>query len=296
MLQTQINVTILKRFAALHKNNRLAHAYLLVGPKKSGKVSTALAMAKFINCENESLRDQDTFCDLCGSCQKINSGHHPDVHMIPGMNPSARQSEETETIKIEQIRELLDQIKLRPFMAVKKIFILAGVEKITLEGSNCLLKTLEEPSNHSLLLLTTSALERILSTVKSRCHSILFFPNAFPVETTEWLDKKNEIIDGFILNRESETFIKNILADKNKTKEFLDILFGWIRDAILLKAGVSDERLRYQDRLNELNQFVQGYSFEQLNDLKNEIVRAYHLLEENLNLKIPLMIIREKFK
>ena len=163
-----VNENVLKHFAALEKKGLLAHAYLFVGPAYIGKVTTAVAVAKFLNCEDKKNREGTYFCGRCPACLKINSGNHPDVHIL--------QVAPGESIKIDAVRELLAQIRLRPFMAAKKIFIVHNIEDLTTEGANALLKTLEEPSANSLLILTTAVPERVLETVKSRCHVIPFAP------------------------------------------------------------------------------------------------------------------------
>lgn len=312
----QINNTILERFLTLEQKGRLAHAYLFVGSIDSGKGETALGVAKLLNCEQ---LQENMFCDQCSVCRKINTANHPDVHMIDnGFG---------ESIKIEQIRELLSQIKLRPFSARKKIFILRNIENMTLEGANALLKTLEEPSANSLLILTTSVIEKNLDTVRSRCHVMYFLPSSntglerhltkdYDEESSQahflayfaegclgrarklkdqgFFDRKNEIIDRFIVRGADEAYVKKILGEKEKTKEFLDVFLSWIRDAMLVKAKVEDGRLAHIDRLNELKSFQEEYSFPELSQLYMEVVQMCKLLEENLNIKIPLAVIRER--
>ena len=97
-----------------------------------------------------------------------------------------------------------------------------------------------------------------------------------------------------ILNRPQDLRIKEILDDKEETKEFLDILFSWIRDALLAKVGVEDERLIHLDRIDDLNQFVKKHTFEELKALSHSIVKMYQLLADNLNIKLPLLIIGEQ--
>jgi hypothetical protein len=282
-----INTSILQNLALLDKKGRLAHAYLFVGPKESGKTATALALAKFLNCENPNGGAAEG-CGVCAPCVKMNSGNYPDVHLI--------EADETGTIKIEQVRGLLDQIQLRPLLADRKIFIIRNVELFTLEGANALLKTLEEPSANSLLILTTSVLEKNLDTVRSRCHLVMFPQPANHFFSKEAQARKEEMIDGFVFAHYVEPLLKKIVADKDQTRILLEILMSWVRDAVLLKAGVEDSRLIYRDRLHELRRFAAPFSFEQLNDLKGEIVQAFHLLTENLNMKIPLLIIWEKLR
>lgn len=312
-----IHSSIIQRFAKLQEKDRLAHAYLFIGPKDIGKGETAIAIAKMVNCEKHSLKTP--FCDQCASCAKINCGNHPDIHVTTG--------EFGETIKIDQVRELLDQIKLRPFMAEKKVFIIKNVETLTAEGSNALLKTLEEPNANSLLILTTSTSDKILDTVKSRCHSVVFLPSSkmgLASDLTKYYDmdasgsqflsfyaegcfgkakklneakiirRKNDFIDQFILSRNSEAFIKDVIKDDKGLKEFLNILLSWVRDAILIKSGVGHDSVMNVDRIKELRHFQGQYTFEDLKDLEKEVVKTHQLLADNLNIKLPLFIIKEK--
>ncbi len=312
----QLDHSILQRFTVLRKKGRLAHAYLFVGPSDIGKGETALAIAKLVNCE---AIEGEVFCDTCSSCTKINSGNHPDVFVI--------DNGYGESIKIDQVREILSRNKLRAFMAKKKVFILKNIENLTLNGANAFLKTLEEPAADSLLLLTTSALEKNLDTIKSRCHMI-HFPSmsrdhlanrlredcdidemsshfltyfaqgclgaAKKLEEDQFMETKNELVDGFILTRPDDDMVKKMLSNKEETKRLLDILLSWIRDALLVKTGVEDDRLIHLDRKDDLRRFVRNYTFEDLKNINESIVNMCQLLADNLNIKIPLLIIGEQ--
>lgn len=314
--EIQLNHSIFKRFATLEEKERLAHAYLFIGPSDIGKGQTALAIAKLVNCEADQ---RGTFCDVCSSCVKINSGNHPDVYTI--------DNGYGEAIKIEQVRDLLGRNKLRAFSARRKVFIIKNVENMTPEGANAFLKTLEEPAAGSLLLLTTSVEEKNLDTIKSRCHMIHFSPvsgndlagrlkedcdvdglgahflayfaqgclgTAKKLKKNQFIEKRNELVDGFILSRPGDSFIKEILSNKVQTKEFLDILLSWIRDALLVKVGVGDGRLIHLDRVDDLKRFGKSYTFEELKDLNKSVVKMCQLLADNLNIKLPLLIIGEQ--
>ncbi len=316
---TQSDVSIFNRFLLLVQKKRLAHAYLFVGPQGVGKGKTALNVAKFINCEQQ--QENGNFCDACPECVKINGGNHPDIHVI--------ETQENESIKVDQIRELLNQVKLRPFQATRKVFIIRDIEKFTLESSSALLKTLEEPTQNSLLLLTTSVLEKILSTVRSRCHVMHFlspsravladqlmndcvkdrkeahflayfaegcFGKAKKLKNDKILAQRDAVVDRFILSREAEEFAKKILTDKAKTKGFLDILLSWTRDSLLMKASVEDHRFIHADRLHDLRSFSRRFSFEEMRDIHDEVVKTCQLFTENLNVKIPVLIIKEKIR
>lgn len=320
---------ILQRFSLLKKKDRLAHAYLFAGAPGAGKTRAALAIAKMLNCRNPPLLTDEPFCGSCPVCRKIDAGNHPDLHLV--------QSAEGETLKIEQVREIIGQVKLRPFEASYKIFIIRTVEHLTREAANALLKTLEEPSPSSLLFLTSSAPENVLETIVSRCHMIKFFPvsqeelevslkaryNAAPstgksVSLSEhdirflaymsegcpgraaklvedkWPSRKNVYIDGFLLSPHSEEFIGKIAGDKEKIKECLKVAMCWFRDTVVLKTHGDDRRLANADRLDDLEDFALRFTVEDLGALYRETVRAYKMVVDNLNAKLPLLILKEK--
>ncbi|MBI5150273.1 MAG: hypothetical protein HZA28_05845, partial [Candidatus Omnitrophica bacterium] len=106
--------------------------------------------------------------------------------------------------------------------------------------------------------------------------------------------KRDEIIDRFILGRERESLIKEVAADKEKTKVFLDVLLSWVRDCLLVKAGAQDNRLVNADRVRDIRGFARRFSFADLAALHAELVHTCRLLLENLNVKIPLMIVGER--
>ena len=110
----QINSAAMQRFSRLVANHRLAHAYLLVGPRDSGKTQTALSLAQLVNCENETHKP----CGQCAACRKIASGNHPDVHVTG--------NDEMDSIKIEDIRFLLSRAHLMAYEG-KTRFLLSAI-------------------------------------------------------------------------------------------------------------------------------------------------------------------------
>ena len=157
-----------KRLWQMHlASGTAASAYLLAGPAGVGKRRLALEMAKALNCA----RPSDRPCDVCTSCQQIQRQVHPDVHVIAPSGAS-------EQIKIEDIRQLLGRIALRPFSANLQVAFLDGAELLTEEAANSLLKALEEPPAHTRFLLTTTQLSGCLPTIVSRCQLIRCHPLA----------------------------------------------------------------------------------------------------------------------
>jgi DNA polymerase-3 subunit delta' len=164
------------------QNNRLAHAYLFIGAEGLGKKKVAVEFAKSLECQKQSLsKGESAFGDECPDCLLIERNQHPDVLIIdtekentgtgePGKPRKARE------IKIEEIRALQHQINLSPYSGKRKIVIIDSAERLTAEAANCLLKTLEEPPQKSVIFLISSAWQRILPTIISRCQLIKFLP------------------------------------------------------------------------------------------------------------------------
>jgi len=306
---------MINRFAKLLEIKRLAHAYLFAGPKRTGKSETALSVAKLVNCDRPT---KEGFCDTCASCLKINSHRHPDVHMTaPG----------EDSIKIDDIREILTQSQLRSFEAKIKVFIVADVDRLTLEAGNALLKTLEEPTKDTLILLTTSVLDRVLDTIKSRCQVCFFFPLSRETlkkrfsadqqvsdleshflayfsegcpgriaegESKDVLKRRNEIIDQFVLSDNDETYLKKILEDDRKTAEMIQFLFCWFRDLMLFQFNITKAHLVNADRVADLERSSRNYSFEELSDILDDLTKTRKALDDNFNVKIPLALLKEK--
>lgn len=166
------------------KNERLAHAYLFVGPSQIGKKTLALELAKWLLCEKKSSpallyerREQKAAaCDSCRSCVDINKNQHPDVFIL-----SPRQEEKKGVIKtfeigIGEIRELRHRLSLFSFGAKYKIAIIDEADNMSREAANAFLKTLEEPTKDSLIFLISSSWQALLATILSRCQLIKFLP------------------------------------------------------------------------------------------------------------------------
>lgn len=291
------NQHVVDRLLRLHQAGRLAHGYLFTGGKFVGKSETAMAMARELS---------DTI----------------DTHVL--------ECAFGEKIKVEEVREILSLMGLRPFSAEKKVIIIKNVEQMTVESANILLKTLEEPTPSSLMILTSSVFERVLPTIRSRCHRV-HFPTPCKEVLAEQLrslyhegtssahflsalsegslgvaqhyrerglfERKNHWISQFVFGPPDPDFAKRELKDlkdKELTKEFLDVLLSWVRDAALIYSGVADDHLIHLDRRDELEQFARRYHFDDLADIYDEVILAQKMLADNLNLKLPLLIIKEK--
>jgi DNA polymerase-3 subunit delta' len=152
---------ILAFFAAVQNSGQPRHAYLLSGPSQVGKRTLLRAFAQALVCQADSPR-QDGPCGQCIACRKVQHGTSPDVS-------SVLPAEGKKTIGIDEIRQLLRDAALQPQESRYRIFLLPDCELMTIESANALLKTLEEPPQRTILLLSTNNEAAVPSTILSRC-------------------------------------------------------------------------------------------------------------------------------
>ena len=142
-------------------NGKLAHAYLFCGTRGTGKTSTAKILARAVNCLNP--RDGNP-CNECEVCRGILDESILDVVELDGASRN----------KVENIRDIIDDVMFLPSVARKKVYIIDEVHMVTTQAFNALLKTLEEPPPHVLFILATTELNKVPATVLSRCQRFDF--------------------------------------------------------------------------------------------------------------------------
>ena len=138
-------------------SNKLAGAYLFCGPRGVGKTTCARIFAKTINCLN--LRPDGEACDECDSCKSFNEGRSVNVQEL---NAAANNS-------VDDIRNIIDQVRIPPQLGKYKVVILDEVHMLTTAAANALLKTLEEPPSYVVFILATTEKHKIMPTILSRC-------------------------------------------------------------------------------------------------------------------------------
>jgi DNA polymerase-3 subunit delta' len=140
---------------------RLPHALMFCGLKGIGKRSLSYSFAARLLCHE----DIDVACGTCKSCLLLEAGTHPDLKLII-------PEEEGKQVKVDQIRALVDFVAKTPQLGHRKVIVLYPVEDMNINASNALLKSLEEPSADTLLLLVSDAPNRVLPTIRSRCQVV----------------------------------------------------------------------------------------------------------------------------
>ena len=136
--------------------NRLAHAYLFVGPRGIGKTSTARILAKSLNCVNGPTA---TPCGECHNCREIAAGNSLDVIEIDGASNNS----------VEDVRQLRENVRYAPAKGRYKIYLIDEVHMLSPAAFNALLKTLEEPPAHVKFIFATTEPQKVLPTILSRC-------------------------------------------------------------------------------------------------------------------------------
>jgi len=161
-------VQLLQRSLA---RKRLGHAYLFSGDDLEHLQLVARTLAKTLNCQDprpsKTAPAAPDCCDACASCRKIDAFNHADVQWI-------RPESKSRIITIEQMRDLMQTVFLKPNEAEYKVAVIVGADRLNPQAANAFLKTLEEPPPRSVLILLSTEPGRILETILSRCLRLNF--------------------------------------------------------------------------------------------------------------------------
>ena len=142
--------------------DRLSHAYMLIGPEGDSRDAAATELAAAMVCVG-----QNKPCRVCRHCRKAFAHIHPDIITVgreDGKDGKTRQN-----IVVEQVRQITADAVIAPNEADRKVYIFAQADRMNTAAQNALLKSLEEPAGHSCYILCTASAEALLQTVRSRC-------------------------------------------------------------------------------------------------------------------------------
>lgn len=230
------------------KQNKLAHAYLFYGPRGTGKTTTARLVAKVANCQKEKeVAKTGEPCNKCVACKDIASGRAMDVIEIDAASNRG----------IDEIRNLKETIRLSPSSYRRKVFIIDETHMLTPPAFNALLKILEEPPEHAMIILATTEYNKVPATIISRTQRF----NLHRITVSEIVGKLKKIIKDEKL-KVSDEALELIAASAE----------GSLRDAESLLDQVTT--LASEADLETVEQIIGRVGFKKVAELANYIITA----------------------
>ena len=253
--QTSITETLSNSIS----NQKLAHAYLFCGPRGVGKTTCARIFAKTINCTN--IKDNEA-CNECESCQSFNKGISMNIHKMDAASNNS----------VEDIRQLIDQVRISPQMGEYSVYIIDEVHMLSSQAFNAFLKTLEEPPAHAIFIMATTEKHKILPTILSRCQ--IFDFNR--IQVADISNHLKYVAESEKIETEEEAL--HVIANKAD---------GGMRDALSIFDQItsfSGGKVTYASVIENLNVLDYDYFFKLSTALFNaKISDAFLILEEILN-------------
>lgn len=240
------------------KNNQLAHAFLFCGPRGVGKTTCARILAKTINCENRT--PEGEACNKCDSCRSFNDGQSFNIHELDAASNNS----------VEDIRELVNQVRFAPQAGKYKVYIIDEVHMLSSAAFNAFLKTLEEPPPYAIFILATTEKHKIIPTILSRCQ-IFDFKRITLQDTVDHLEE--------ICSKEK------IKADPDALHLIARKTDGCMRDALSTLDKIvsfTNGDLTYHNTLEHLNILDYDYYFRVMEALQHQDIGAALLLFDEI--------------
>jgi len=300
------------RLKQLLAGGRVPSALLFLGQHNVGKRTTALTLAKALNCRSGS----GDSCDQCPSCRKIDEGVHPDVEVV---------EPDGQFIKIDQIRAVGEKLAMIPLEARKRVVILSRAEQMNPQSANAFLKTLEEPPGDTLIILCALSASQLPETIVSRClplrfgmlnteilHAVIGTGKALNEEEKEfavryaqgrlrpelegsaagWMVLRDEVLHQMenltpaAYGDISEKFAK--WSSGEEWRFLLEWLETWFRDLSLLGSGGNPARLINADRMEALSQWSRRFPPERADLCYRKVLETRRGIAHNVNRALAL--------
>ena len=289
---------------------RVAHAYIFEGSKGTGKKDVSMLFAKLYFCQNPV---DVKPCNQCSNCRRIDSGNHPDLHIVEPDGLS---------IKKWQIQELQGEFSKTGVESNRKLYVIEHADRMTANAANSLLKFLEEPNGQTAALLLTEQIHRLLDTIISRCQTLSFKPLSANVLSNHLVEQgtsasmaklvshvTNNIDEAIRLSKEewfgqayslvvqlyevlqsnpadARFLIQNEwlahFKEKDQLDQALSLLLLIYRDLIYIQIGV-EENIVYLDQLDTLRQNALQISGRRVSEEIAEILESKRRLNTNMN-------------
>lgn len=301
------------------KYGRTAHAYLFCGPDGVGKSTAASIFAAAVNCKAKMLDP----CGRCSSCIKAQSGNHPDIiHFRPRKHSGSKES-----IAVDDIRDLQMDMLKKPYEDGKKVYIIHDAQKMTEQAQNALLKTLEEPPEHTLIIMLADNMYSLLKTIMSRCQILKFtraperdierylidkmsipkeeakYISAFSdgilgkamdfIEDEQFKNTRNEVIDLAAGLYKCDKFIALSKADyflqnRERIDNILDVMMSFFRDMLIYKECGDKGLIINLDKENIIQREYSKYTTDSLYNIIDCIKKTAGSMKYNINFQLAI--------
>lgn len=294
------NMPFFKTLAQTSKRDGQIFSYLLVCEDIESTKIVAKLLAQMSLCED--------LCGVCENCKKILHNSHPDVKVFP----------EKDRLMVEDSKKIVEESFIKPIFANKKIIIINNIQDSTEQAQNKLLKTLEEPAENVVFILTSSSLEKILPTVRSRCFKVaipsidktkilpylsgdersqklaIALGNGYVTKSIELskVDNLNDIFDltctlflNLFSSKEAILFSKRLLDEKDRFALILEMFCLIIEDAVMFKAN-KHAVLRLDSERKKIEEIANLLSIRCLLRLSGLALEASKQLSYNVNIQL----------
>ncbi|MDP6776389.1 MAG: DNA polymerase III subunit delta' [Candidatus Latescibacteria bacterium] len=320
---------------------RMPHAMLFYGPEETGKVAAALETARSLHCDDGSAGA----CNTCRSCRKTAAMNHPDFSVL--LPFPVRTSQEAEwdlvqkviedpygypalersaTISVDRIRELQRRFSYGSYEGAWRTAVILHADQMRPEGANALLKTLEEPPDRSLLLLTAHSVEALLPTLVSRCQAVKYpalssqevsgaLVNRWSIgadvadfvarasggnlrraiaqadaDLEDIQDRAYRFLEALIWGEEYPTYaaLENLASDRQKAIGLLEASGIWLRDVLVYSHGGRPQVLHHS-RLEDLERLSHVFDLERLSQALGKVQSLLDMNQRHVNLLVGLV-------
>ena len=307
---TKLQPVVMKQLQTIVDKDRLAHAYIFEGEKGTGKRDVVSFFMKLLLCGNLS---ENVPCETCRNCRRVDSGNHPNIWQV---------EPDGQFIKIDQIRDLVAEMKMTGVEEGKKIYVLHHADKLNIASANMLLKFLEEPDGQVVAILLTEQIQSIIPTIRSRCQHIKFakaprtmlmdqlveqgITNSMASTTSMVTNDLETAIalandEQFVLARKTVLKLVEIVhqnvheallyiheewlplfKEKEDMELALDLLLFAYRDIVAIKAN-QQAKCTYPDMYQRFNEMALVLTYEKLSRQMQSILQARTNLNRNMN-------------
>ena len=297
------------------KNDRIGHAYIFSGSAGIGKKTVAHIYAEMLICDAP---DTSGPCGKCQACRLLGSGTNPDFRLIKA---------EGSSIGVDEIREIQSSVAIKPMYSKRKVYIIEDADNMTVQAQNCLLKTLEEPPSHVVLILTASNYESLLETIRSRSRRLSFKKNTLAqvrqilmerygndargiefaaayadgiigtaldlMGTEEFIGLRESAFD--MVNRIKNSSLSGVFSsfgffeeNKDDFDVILDIMAMFYRDMLVAKETGNEKILINSDKRDIIFNNARKYSPQQLVTGIEQIEAARRAVKQNANFQLAV--------